>query len=196
MQASSFEQIGPRQGTTVDKFMEKVVVFSCTNRPDSFTLRVSKAYANLINGLGFEAMVLDFRDLSPEMLLNEHYDGPAPELIRLSEKYIRAQNRFIFISPEYNGSFPGILKLFLDKIPPRDWMHKQACLVGVSQGRAGNLRGMEHLTGILHYLKMHVYFNKLPISLVDKMVDEEGRFISAPQEKACLDQVRGFLALN
>jgi chromate reductase len=45
--------------------------------------------------------------------------------------------------------------------------------VGVSTGRAGNLRGMDHLTGILHYLGFHVMPNKLPVSSVLTLMDEK-----------------------
>ena len=66
-------------------------------------------------------------------------------------------------------------------------------LVGVADGRAGNLRGMEHLTGILQYLKLHVYHNKLPISVINKVFDESGNMLP-DQLKVCTLQVEGFLA--
>ena len=56
------------------------------------------------------------------------------------------------------------VKSFFDAIPPDTNRGKKVALVGVSSGRAGNLRGMEHLTGVLHYLSMQVMPNKLPIS--------------------------------
>ena len=95
--------------------------------------------------------------------------------------------------PEYNGGYPGILKLFLDSVSPKEWTNKKVCLVGVSSGRAGNLRGMEDLTGILNYLKLHVYYTKLPISTVDKVLNEAGNFISDEQKNASIAQLQGFL---
>jgi len=47
--------------------------------------------------------------------------------------------------------------------------NKKALLTGVATGRAGNLRGMEHLTGSLMHMKMTVHPNRLPISMVDKL---------------------------
>ena len=55
------------------------------------------------------------------------------------------------------------------------WYHKKALLTGLSTGRAGNLRGMDHLAASLHYLKMNVHHNKLPISVIDKVMDINGR---------------------
>jgi chromate reductase len=62
-------------------------------------------------------------------------------------------------------------------------------LTGISTGRAGNLRGMEHLTGVLHYLKVSVYHDKLPISVVDQLLDKEGNL----SDPATLQAIRGQL---
>ncbi len=190
----SFEQKKGVSRVSVDKFMERIVIISCTNRPDSYTLKVCTAYLNLFRNLGKEAILLDFRELPVEQMFSETYGKSTPLFTGLVHSYIQPHHKFVFVAPEYNGSYPGILKLFLDTVPPREWLHKKACLVGVSQGRAGNLRGMEHLTGVLQYLKMHVFYNKLPVSAVDKVVSDDGNFTSEEQAKACTEQVKGFLS--
>ena len=53
---------------------------------------------------------------------------------------------------------------------------------------------MDQLAAILHYLKMHVYHTKLPISLVDKILDEQGHFLSEDQKKVSIAQLEGFLS--
>jgi NAD(P)H-dependent FMN reductase len=73
------------------------------------------------------------------------------------------------------------------------WTENKACLVGVSTGRAGNLRGMEHLTNILNYLKINVYHNKLPISRVDTLMDAQGNLTDADTLKVIDWQLEGFL---
>ncbi len=193
LRSSSFEQKKWTLIGLVDKFMEKIVVLSCTNRPDSYTLMVCRAYLKLLKDLGKEAILLDFRELPIEMIFSENYGKSTPLFTGLVYSYIQTQSKFVFVAPEYNGSYPGILKLFLDTVPPKEWSNKKALLVGVSQGRAGNLRGMEHLTGVLQYLKMHVFYNKLPVSSVDKMVNEDGKFLNDAQKKACQTQIESFL---
>lgn len=173
--------------------MEKIVVFSCTNRPDSNTLKVSRIYENILKSKGCEVSVLDFSLLPENIAFAETFGKRSPAYSELINSYVSQVRKFIFVSPEYNGSFPGILKTFLDSISPREWADKDACLVGVSDGRAGNLRGMDHLTGILNYLKMHVFHNKLPISVIGKVMDTDGNFIGEEQMKACVNQVEAFL---
>jgi NAD(P)H-dependent FMN reductase len=75
----------------------------------------------------------------------------------------------------------------------RVWWGKKAMLTGVSTGRAGNLRGMEHLTGILNYLKVTVHPNRLPISVVDKLMDGDGRIRDEATLAALHAQLDGFL---
>jgi NAD(P)H-dependent FMN reductase len=84
-------------------------------------------------------------------------------------------SKFLFITPEYNGSFPGALKMLIDNSRSNIiWANKKALLTGVSTGRAGNLRGMEHLAGVLNYLKITVLPNLLPISVINTLIDENG----------------------
>ncbi len=173
--------------------MEKIVILSGTNRPNSNTLKVSKIYKKIADELGAEALLFDFQQLPQDIAFTESFGNRSKAYDDLLNECIRPYQKFIIVMPEYNGSFPGILKTFLDSLHPRDWNHKKVCLVGVADGRAGNLRGMEHLTGILHYLKMHVYYNKLPISLVNKILDSDFNFNSEEQLKVCTAQVEVFL---
>ncbi len=173
--------------------MNKIVIISATNRANSNTLRVSKIYLQILHSLNIEAEILDLNVLPHNIAFSETFGNHTDEFTKLINKYITPNRAFIFVAPEYNGSFPGILKLFIDCIPPRDWMDKYACLVGVSVGRAGNLRGLDHLTGILNYLRMHIFHNKLPISNVEKMVNENGAFAYEDQYKVCIAQIEGFV---
>ena len=172
--------------------MSKVVIFSCTNRQDSNTLKVSKVYQSILNAMGVNNELFDFRELPENINVAESFGKRTAAYGELLNEIVVKPSKFIFISPEYNGSYPGILKTFIDSAHPREWANKKACLVGVADGRAGNLRGMEHLTGVLHYLKMHVYYNKLPISQVAKVFNQDFSF-NEEQMKACNLQVKGFL---
>jgi NAD(P)H-dependent FMN reductase len=104
-------------------------------------------------------------------------DRHSSRLMDIQNRYVFPASKMVFISQEYNGSIPGILKLFIDACSVADskkaFYHKKALLIGVASGRAGNLRGMEHLTGILMYLNMIVYPNRLPVSRIEHLIDEQ-----------------------
>ena len=173
--------------------MHKIIIISSTNRPNSNTLKVSRVYLEIIKSMNLKAEILDLNILPETIAFSESFGKRTEGFQELINKYISPNNIFVFVVPEYNGGFPGILKLFIDCISPKEWTNKYACLVGVSLGRAGNLRGMDHFTSILNYLKMHVFHNKLPISGVDRLFDEKGKLNSEDQMNACVKQTETFI---
>ncbi len=173
--------------------MDGITIISGTNRKGSKTLQLALIYQKMLQDRGIAASLLSLEDLPPNMLEEELYGKRSDEFNLIIEKYIYSSSKFIFISPEYNGSYPGVLKVFLDAIHPKLWIDKRAALVGVSQGRAGNLRGMEQLIQVLNYLQMNVYHFHPPISLIDKVVDANGALISEETEKILNRQQEGFI---
>ncbi len=143
------------------------LIISGTNRKNSFTLRIAELYQSLLLERKIEAAVLSLTDLD---LMERN-----PAVIALEKNFLLPAEKYIFVSPEYNGSIPGVLKCLLDVSDVRKvWKGKKALLTGVSTGRAGNLRGMDHLTSILHFVGTIVHPNKLPISVVDTLfIDQE-----------------------
>ena len=115
--------------------------------------------------------------------------------IKTEADILKTAERFIFILPEYNGSYPGILKMMIDNSDvPNVWWHKKVLLTGVSSGRAGNLRGMEHITGSLLHMKMLVHPNRLPISVVHTVMDANDRFTDEPVIRSIKTQLEEFLS--
>ena len=152
---------------TIMAITEDYLIISGTNRNDSNTIKVAQFYQQLLKNKGIESKLLSLQGLN----VLEHNE----EFIKVEKEKLQPAQKVIFISPEYNGSIPGVLKSMFDISDiKKTWWGKKALLTGVSTGRAGNLRGMDHLTGILHFLKVVVHPNKLPISVVDSLMDTNG----------------------
>lgn len=164
----------------------KYTIISGTNRNGSNTLKVARQYREILESRGVEAELVSLEGLN----LNEKSE----DLSTLEDRVLVPTDKFLFVLPEYNGSFPGSLKTMIDLSDIRRvWWGKKALLTGVSTGRAGNLRGMDHLTGALNYLKVTVHPNKLPISSVDKLLNGQGVITDAPTIRAMEQQVDEFL---
>lgn len=170
-----------------------ISIISATNRPNSNTQKIAFSYAQLMEKQGVVPKLFSLEQLTPDMEFIDLYGKHSDKFQQLLEEYIIPAEKFVFVVPEYNGSFPGILKVFLDAIHPDINRGKKAALVGVSSGRAGNLRGMDHLTGVLHYLGIHVHPNKLPVSSVLGLLDEQGRIKDEITVKVLEKQIREFL---
>ncbi|MAY82822.1 MAG: NADPH-dependent FMN reductase [Flavobacteriales bacterium] len=150
-----------------------VTIISASNRLGNYTSLFAKKCEELFKEKGVEVQLLELDSLPKEVALQSVYEYDTSVFADYAKKYFKNVDKFLFIIPEYNGSFPGILKLFIDAIHPRNYEGKKAALIGVSAGRAGNLRGMDHLTDILHYLQVTVMPHKLPVSQLNKLVDGE-----------------------
>ncbi|MEI7735888.1 MAG: NAD(P)H-dependent oxidoreductase [Ferruginibacter sp.] len=163
-----------------------ITIISGTNRKGSNTLKVANEYHRILLEKGQTSCIFSLEGVS---LL--HRDAAFE---KIEQEIIIPAHSFIFIVPEYNGSFPGVLKLLFDNsISNKIWFDKQALITGNSTGRAGNLRGMDHLADILNYMKITVHPNKLPISQVNKLMDETGRFADEITLNAINAQLDEFL---
>jgi chromate reductase len=153
----------------------KLVTVICgTDREDSNSLRVANLCAGLIRNEGAEARVLNLRDVRPEWLAQSAYGQNVAEFEAISDRFIRPVTRMVIVVPEYNGSFPGILKYMIDAGNYGDWAGKKVALVGLATGRGGNLRGVDHLTGIFHYLRSEVLSTKVYLSQVGQKLSPDG----------------------
>ncbi|MEZ5047433.1 MAG: NAD(P)H-dependent oxidoreductase [Chitinophagaceae bacterium] len=162
-----------------------ITIISATNRKGSNTLKVSKAYQQIFEQLGSKASIFSLEDFK-SMYRDEMFMAMEKSILIPSQK-------FVFIMPEYNGSFPGIFKLMIDNSDiTACWNHKKVMLVGVANGRAGNLRGIDNMTNMCHYIKMEVMPNKLPISNISQEISEEG-FISESTRQMVEQQIEQFI---
>lgn len=149
-----------------------VTILNATNRPDNRTSVISKTYEQFLISANANFQYLSLEDVNGDLLIKQSIGQKQDEIEQIFEKFIFKSDKLIIVSPEYNGSFPGILKLFIDAMPHKALDNKKIALTGVATGRGGNLRGLDHLTGILHYLNAHVMPFKLPISLVASMITD------------------------
>ena len=163
-----------------------ITIISGTNRKHSNTLKVAGEYQHILKSKGIEAGIFSLENVD---LL--HYGA---QFEKIENEILIPTTHFIIISPEYNGSFPGILKLLFDSSRSHEmWYHKKALLTGVATGRAGNLRGMDHLADVLNYLKITVHPNKLPISVVNSVVGSDGKIIDENTLHAINQQLDEFI---
>ena len=140
------------------------LIVSGTNRAESNTIKVAQHYQKILSYQGIRSEILSLQGLNL-MERNPFFED-------IEKRLLVPASKFIFIAPEYNGSIPGVLKCLFDISDSRKvWPGKKALLTGVATGRAGNVRGLDHLTGILNYLGVIVHPNKLPISVVDRLIN-------------------------
>lgn len=151
-----------------------ITIISGTNRLNSNTLKVSKTCMEILLAMKTEAQLFSLEDL-PKGFLNPNMFEEKPKgFDDLVHKNIHSADRLLFVIPEYHGSFPGVLKTFMDAISSEDIMDKKAMIIGVASGHAGGLRPLSHFTDVLHHLRVEVFSRKPKLSNVDKLLDVSG----------------------
>ncbi|MEO8045337.1 MAG: NAD(P)H-dependent oxidoreductase [Spartobacteria bacterium] len=80
----------------------------------------------------------------------------------------------IFVVPEYNHSFPGLLKHVLDTNLD-EYIHKAAGVCGVSAGPFGGARMIQSLVPVLRELGLVTIFTDTYFGSVGKLFDSSGQ---------------------
>ncbi|NBC24594.1 MAG: NADPH-dependent oxidoreductase [Bacteroidetes bacterium] len=174
---------------------DTITIISGTNRAHSNTRLFTEALFKYIKAsTNAKLEILDLCELEGVDIENGMFnpEHQHPKIVQLQNEFIIPAQKFIFVIPEYNGSYPGILKYFIDACSVREYqanfLDKRAFLIGISTGRAGNLRGLDHLTSVLNYLHTHVHPLRLPISKVTSIFDRENVEIKDPELLELLDK--------
>lgn len=149
-----------------------ISIISASNREGNLTALFSKKCLNFLVSKKIDAQIFFLDELPEQLALKSIYSYEDSIFEPIGKKVIEPAAKLLFVAPEYNGSIPGILKLFIDAIQPKLFIGKKAALIGVAAGRAGNIRGMDHLTDILHHLQVNVMPQKLPISKMYDLLSE------------------------
>ncbi|MES2810813.1 MAG: NADPH-dependent FMN reductase [Bacteroidota bacterium] len=170
-----------------------ITIISSTNRPGSSTQKVALYYQKKLREKGVEAGILSMSQLPPNILETDLY-GKRSAGFQILQDIVSATQKFIFIIPEYNGSFPGALKIFIDACSfPLSFYEKKAALVGISSGKYGNIRGIDHFTGVCHYVHLNVMSLKLHIPNIKTEFNDEGDLFKEDTVKFTDEQIEKFI---
>ena len=152
--------------------MIKIIVG--TNRKNSVSKQIALYYQGLLSQKGVESEILELEDLPSDFIETALYENNGKnEEYNSFHQRVADGKKFVFIVPEYNGSFPGILKSFIDGMTyPNTFRNKKAALVGLSSGIGGGGIALCHLTDIFHYLGMHVLALKPKLAKIEQNMSD------------------------
>jgi len=157
-----------------------ITIISGTNREEAVSLDISKLYKNLLDNLEAENQIIDLNDLPKDFAFSALYENSGQnQLFNIYREKMKTSNRFVFIVAEYNGSFPGVLKTFIDGLQfPDTFQGKKCALVGISSGVHGGGLALSHLTDIFNYCGMHVLALKPKLSQINLHFDRSANQIT------------------
>ena len=94
----------------------------------------------------------------------------------------------IIVTPEYNHSFPGLLKHALDMCL-KEYIHKAVGICGVSAGQMGGSRVIESLLPVMRELGLVTIFEDVNFGKIGSLFDERGQLL----DENFVRRVDGFL---
>jgi NAD(P)H-dependent FMN reductase len=87
-----------------------------------------------------------------------------------------AADGLVLVVPEYNHSFPGVLKHALDSCL-NEYVHKAVGIVGVSSGPFGGTRVIQGLLPVMREIGLVTIFWDVNVGGVEQVFDADGRLL-------------------
>ncbi len=153
-----------------------ITIIVGTNRNDSVSRQIAVHYAEVLKKEGKESSILDLRELPSDFIYSALYENAGKnELFNRARDLMNQSDKFIFVIPEYNGSFPGVLKAFMDGLDRGKALTDKKCaLIGISAGDQGAGLALSHFTDILNYCGTNVLAYRLRLAnIADLMTDNK-----------------------
>lgn len=159
----------------------------------NLSIKVARLCQSLLAEQGLQADLLDLellpREIAFDYLQHHTQTGFLPY-----QEIVDRSTHFVFVAPEYNGSIPGILKLFIDACDyPDSFRGKSAALVGIAAGNNGNERGLAHLQDILTYFGVEVFPQKVTVGKIREKLAPEGSFKDETADEALRNMLNAYL---
>ncbi|HEX2971144.1 MAG TPA: NAD(P)H-dependent oxidoreductase [Tepidisphaeraceae bacterium] len=169
-----------------------ILVISGTNRPQANALRIARLVVAHYRRLDTPADLLSMCDLPREIFDPSSYAVKPATFAAIQQRVLDAGGLHI-VTPEYNGSFPGILKYFIDMLKfPESFERKPVAFIGEATSVWGALRAVEQLQMVFGYRNAHIYPERVFIPSVKEKLDEQGHLRDASLDERLATQAQGF----
>ena len=182
-----------RGATRPGMFAVMMTLIVGTNRPGSSTRKVAAQIEEIYGAMNVPLKVLDLAQLPPEIFSPAAYAEKPKSFAPFADAVLQASG-LIVVTPEYNGSLPGVLKYFIDMLKfPESFEERPVCFVGLAAGMWGALRPVEQLQAIFGYRNAYIFPERVFIPKVFEMLDEGGRIKDAELLERLRAQQNGFV---
>ena len=163
-----------------------------TNRPGSNTRKVAAQLEEIYAELKVPLNVLDLAKLPPEIFSPASYAEKPKSFLPFADAVLKSDGLHV-VTPEYNGSVPGVLKYFIDMLKfPESFEHKPVCFTGLSAGMWGALRPIEQLQAIFGYRNAHLFPTRVFLPHIYNLLDDSGKIKDAELLARLKAQAEGF----
>lgn len=170
-----------------------IVIVCGTNRTGALSQKLADIAAADYKALGHDVDLLSMADLPADIMSGDAYKTPSAELTACVQRFTKADG-VVFIIPEYNGSYPGVLKLFVDMLPyPEGFDCRPCAFIGLAAGQYKSLRAVEHFQQVCGYRNAHQFHRRVFIGDSYTQFAKDGSLTDNELAERLQQQAAGFV---
>ena len=175
-----------------------IAIISASTRINRQSHRVALGLEKLIqNRTSHNVSVIDLAEFNfpiMEEVLSRHPNPP--EGLSVFSEQVMAADAFIFVSPEYNGSYTAALKNAVDYLKESEFTRKVIGVATVTSGPMGGMRAALAIQQLAHGIGGFTIPQMLLVGNVATRFDEAGDLIDPSFEKNIQSFLNNFLWLS
>ncbi len=173
-----------------------LLVFAGSTRAQSFNRRLAHVAADMARAQGAQVTHLELADFDlPLYNADLEARGTPAAAIRLKEIF-HAHPAWVICSPEYNGSYTGLLKNTIDWVSSpikgdatwssgtKPFAGKVVGLLSASPGAMGGLRSLSHLAPLLSNLQCWLTPKQFALGRAGDAFDASGQLVAEPARQS------------
>lgn len=176
--------------------MINLQIISGSDRPNANALDIAtylKRRYEALDDYEINAGIINLQHFPTAAVEGGKYGSKTPQEVKDFSRPLLLADGLVVVCPEYNGGYPGILKLFIDYLPfPEALDKKPVAFVGEANGVFGALRAVEQLQQVVGYRNAHVFPERVFISRVDKNFDRHEGIRDDLQQELLDSQITNF----
>lgn len=172
-----------------------ILVISGTNMPGTRVVKAAREVAKIYQSQGASCEVIDLSEFNwGELNGTTYFKDKQPKWLQDLNQKTMAAKGVVMMAPEYNGSYPGILKLWIDHWQyPEAFKNRNLAIIGLGGGQYGGLRPADHLAEVFAYGESFVLPRRAYIRTVDSVITKEGQIVDEFLAKLLVEQAKEFL---
>jgi chromate reductase len=182
-----------------------ILIFAGSSRRDSLNRKLAEATAALARDAGAEVTVADLTEFELPIYHGDLEAEGLPAGVLPLKRLLHAHPAWIISTPEYNGSYPALLKNAIDWTSrpvagDAEWANglkpfagKVVGLLAASPGPLGGTRSLSHLAPLLRQLQCWVAPRQYALAKAGEAFDAEGKLVDTATRTGVRDVVEQVL---
>jgi len=160
-----------------------ITILVGTARQHNVSSRVAHAIAKAITERGVSPKIVSVAELQTEAVTVPPWgEGGADTHPTAWKEIVEQTDRFVFVLPEYNHSYPGEWKILMDSLFS-EYEGKTAFVAAVGGGQFAGARVMEHVLPVLVTFQFYISPTRLHIASAGDTFLADGRIVD---EDTCI----------